>query len=94
MQPTLHPGDRVLLRYGATPDPGDLVVVRLPERPLAVKRATRREGSGWWVERDNPEEGVDSWTVGAVADADVVAVVVTRIWPPMRRRGTATRGPG
>ena len=90
MLPTLAPGDRLLVRYGARPRPGALVVVRLPgDRPLAVKRAVRREPEGWWVERDNPSEGVDSWALGAVPDQDVVAVVLARLWPGpslLRRR--------
>ena len=90
MQPTLYDGDRLLLRHGATPEPGDLVVVRLPDGVVAVKRATARELGGWWVERDNPDEGVDSWSVGAIADRDVVAVARARLWPlrrsPLRRR--------
>ena len=81
MEPTLQDGDRFVVEYDRLPRAGDLVVVRLPERPLAVKRATRREPEGWWVERDNPAEGVDSWAVGAVADQDVVAVLRWRIWP-------------
>ncbi len=81
MEPTLHDGDRLLVRHGASPSVGDLAVVRLPQRPVAVKRLTRREQGGWWVERDNPHEGVDSWLVGAIADEDVVAVVVRRLWP-------------
>lgn len=87
MQPMLRDGDRLLVRHGATPRPGDLVVVHLPGRGLAVKRATMRQPGGWWVERDNPAEGVDSWLVGAVPEADVVAVVRARLWPawPMRR---------
>jgi len=94
MQPTLNDGDRLLVRHGARPRPGDVVVVRLPGRGLSIKRATLRQrvgdGHGWWVERDNPHEGVDSWLVGAVADEDVVAVVRTRLWPwrrtPLRSR--------
>jgi hypothetical protein len=81
MEPTLRDGDRLLVRYDVTPRVGRLAVVRLPQRPLSVKRVTRREDGGWWVERDNPREGVDSWLVGAVADRDVVAVVVCRVWP-------------
>jgi Peptidase S24-like len=82
MHPTLKEGDRLLVDHRRRPRPGDLVVVRLPGgRPLAVKRAVRREVDGWWVERDNPREGVDSWSVGAVPEADLVAVVVARIAP-------------
>ncbi len=87
MQPGLLDGDRLLVSYGRTPRPGDLVVVRLPERDgLAVKRLSRRTPDGWWVERDNPAEGVDSWLVGAIPDHDMVAVVRLRVWPPRRRR--------
>ena len=81
MQPTLRDGDRLLVHHGASPRAGDLVVVRLPDGVLAVKRATSRQVDGWWVERDNPDEGVDSWRVGAIPEADVVAVVRSRLWP-------------
>jgi signal peptidase I len=85
MEPTLYEGDRLLVRYRARVRPGTLVVVRLPDRPLSVKRAERRVVGGWWVVRDNPAEGVDSWTVGAIPDADIVAAVVARLWPLARR---------
>ncbi|MGH3366648.1 MAG: S24 family peptidase [Nocardioidaceae bacterium] len=88
MEPTLYDGDRLLVRHGGPPRIGRLAVVRLPDRPAAVKRVTRRERDGWWVERDNPRAGVDSWLVGAVPDEDVVAVVVGRIWPPPLWRRT------
>lgn len=80
MLPTLRAGDRLLVVHGAPPRLGRLAVVRLPGDVLAVKRVTRREPGGWWVERDNPAEGVDSWTVGVVSDDDVVARVVARVW--------------
>ena len=85
MQPTLYDGDRLLVRHGAAPRAGRLVVVRLPDGVVAVKRATGRRDGGWWVERDNPAEGVDSWLVGAIPEPDVVAVVKVRLWPLMRR---------
>ena len=85
MLPTLACGDRLLVRWGGRAWPGRLVVVRLPGRGLAVKRAWRHQQDGWWVERDNPEEGVDSWLLGAVPDHDVLAVVRLRYWPPRRR---------
>jgi phage repressor protein C with HTH and peptisase S24 domain len=95
MQPTLYDGDRLLVLHGAVTHPGDLVVVRLPRRRggpttggqqvVAVKRAVRRDAGGWWVERDNRGEGVDSWTVGTVPDADVLARVLLRVWPLRRR---------
>lgn len=81
MEPTLREGDRLLVRHGGAPRQGHLAVVRLPGRPIGVKRLARRDQGGWWVERDNPSEGVDSWLVGAVADEDVIATVVARLWP-------------
>ena len=86
MRPTLRDGDRLLVRHGAAPRAGDLVVVRLPDGVVAVKRATMRRDGGWWVERDNPDEGVDSWQVGAIPEADVLAVVRLRVWPVRRSR--------
>jgi hypothetical protein len=87
MLPTLRDGDLLLVRLGAAAGVGRLAVVRLPDgRPVAVKRVVRREPGGWWVERDNPREGVDSWQVGVVPDRDVVGRVLARVWPPGRGR--------
>ena len=74
----------MLVSYARLPQVGRIVVVRLPDGVVAVKRAVRREPDGWWVERDNPAEGVDSWSVGAIADDAVLAVVLARVWPPRR----------
>ena len=82
MLPTLRPGDRLLVAYGARPRTRRIALVRLPDRPLSVKRLGLRDDEGWWAERDNPTEGVDSWSLGRpVADEDVVALVVGRVWP-------------
>lgn len=94
MQPTLYAGDRLIVLHGASPRRGGLAVVRLPDGTVAVKRATVREPRGWWVESDNQREGVDSWRVGAIPDADVVARVMVRVWPPRwprRRSGRRLR---
>jgi phage repressor protein C with HTH and peptisase S24 domain len=99
MEPTLLPGDRVLVRYGARVRPGDLVLVDLPPgpdgpRPLAVKRATRREsGDRWWVESDNPSHGTDSRTLGALPASAVRARVVLRLPRWARRAGTPPAKP-
>lgn len=85
MEPTLYDGDRLLVRFGGPRRPGRLAVVRLPERPLSVKRLAFRTSEGWWVERDNRREGVDSWQVGAVPEDDVLALIVCRCWPYRRR---------
>ena len=84
MEPTLRDGDHLLVLWGGQARPGRLVVVRWPGRPLSVKRAAFPAGDGWWVERDNPVEGVDSWQVGAVAPDDVLGVVLVRLWRARR----------
>jgi phage repressor protein C with HTH and peptisase S24 domain len=87
MEPTLLDGDLLLVRWGARPRLDGLALVRLPgDRPLAVKRLVAYDAEGWWAQRDNPREGVDSWQVGAVPDADVVGQVVARVWPVRRTR--------
>jgi hypothetical protein len=90
MEPTLHDGDRLLVRWGRSrARPGAVAVVRLPERPLSIKRLAFRETGGWWVERDNPAVGVDSWQVGAVPDQDLIAVAVLRLAPSPGRIASA-----
>ncbi len=84
MQPTLYDGDRLLVLHGVRPRLGRLAVVRLPDGVVAVKRTTRLEPDGWWVERDNPAAGVDSWSVGAIGDEHVLARVLWRVWPLWR----------
>jgi hypothetical protein len=97
MLPTVKDGDLLLVRGGPAASgrarAGGLAVVRLPDgRPVAVKRLGLRDGAGWWVERDNPAEGIDSWQLGApVPDADVLGVVVVRLWPPPFRLPTGPR---
>jgi nickel-type superoxide dismutase maturation protease len=99
MEPTLRDGDRLLVRAAARARrrvrDGRLVVVRLPGgRPAGVKRLVHREPEGWWVERDNPGEGVDSWQVGAIAREDQLGVVALRLWPYPRRLGSCDRAAG
>lgn len=91
MRPGLRPGDRLLVDHRRTVAPGDLVVARAPGRPVVVKRAASRRTTelgepGWWLLSDAPAHGTDSRTFGAVAEDEVVAVVVMRIWPLVRLR--------
>jgi nickel-type superoxide dismutase maturation protease len=81
MVPTLRPGDRMLLRYGARVRPGDVVVVRHPFQHdlLIVKRAAERREGGWWVLGDNPYVPNDSREFGVVPDGLVVARAVLRL---------------
>ena len=79
MEPTLRDGDLLLVRVGRARGAGRLVVVAAARTSRARRQACRptRRADGWWVERDNPREGVDSWVVGAV--------------PETRRRGEGRR---
>lgn len=86
MTPTLRPGDRLLVRYGAPVREGSLVLARLADGTLAVKRAAHRATTGagvpgWYLLSDNPEEGVDSRHRGPVAEEHVLAVVRARLVP-------------
>ncbi|MFP3962163.1 nickel-type superoxide dismutase maturation protease [Actinomadura fulvescens] len=88
MSPALRPGDWLIVRRGGRVRVGDIVVARHPERPdtLTVKRATFRDGAGWWLESDDQRARGrrDSWNWGAVPDELVVGRVVARYWPPSR----------
>lgn len=90
MEPTLREGDRLLVRYAVAPRPGDLAVVRFADGVVAVKRLDHHGPEGWWVTRDNPREGRDSWSASAVPDADVLARVRLRLWPRPGRLPTPT----
>jgi len=90
MRPTLEPGDCLLVRYAGQVVPGALVLARLADGTVAVKRATerRRTASGapaWWLLSDDPEVGVDSRHRGPVPDDAVLGVVRARLWPRPRR---------
>lgn len=85
MLPTLHPGDACLVWRPGRRRAGQLVVMQLPGRPLAVKRLTRRRDDGWEVAGDNPAESTDSRTLGALPEAALAGRVLWRYWPPVRR---------
>ena len=88
MAPTLCEGEWWLARRTREVMPGDVVVVRQPERDglLTVKRIIRGEGSRWWVEGDNPGRSRDSRHYGAVAPEAISARLVLRYRPlPLRR---------
>ena len=86
MRPGLRGGDRLLVSYRRAPSEGAVVVARFADGTLAVKRAIERRDDGWWLLSDNPEAGVDSRHRGPVADENVLAVVLARVWPRPRRR--------
>jgi hypothetical protein len=84
MAPTLRDGDRLLVVHGARPRTGRVAVVRFDDGVVAVKRLDHHTPHGWWVARDNPDEGRDSWSAGPVPDVDVTALVLARLWPRPR----------
>jgi nickel-type superoxide dismutase maturation protease len=89
MEPTLRPGDWLLVLRTRRVRPGRLVVARHPERPtlLIVKRAVRRDQGGWWVVSDNPRAGAaDSQMFGPVRDELIEGRVLMRY-----RRATRDR---
>ena len=102
MAPPLREGDLLLALWGARVRPGEVAVVRLPNdsaghpRPVSVKRVTgpdpaRRER--WWLDADNPREGLTSFDIGSVPATDVLAVVLGRLRPrPRWLRGRHTPG--
>ena len=82
MEPTLRPGDQLVVAYGAPVRPGDIVVLKHPFQHdlLIVKRAVERRGGGWWVQGDNPRVRNDSREFGTVPDE----LLVARAWLRLR----------
>lgn len=79
-----------MVLWGAAVRDGDVVVARLPGRPLGIKRARFHDVDGWWLSSDDPLQGTDSATFGQIADDDVLGRVLLRYWPhprPVRRSG-------
>ena len=84
MSPALADGDVVLAWGLLAPRAGDMALVRWAARPgqLSIKRLREPVRSGWDVRGDFAEASTDSRTLGA---AQVVAVVVARLYPSPRR---------
>ena len=88
MQPTLRPGDRLLVYRWSRPRPGDLVVLREPDarQTFAVKRVARLEPNGdVIVHADNPNVSRDSREFGPVPRRLIVGRVIFRYLPAERR---------
>ena len=84
MQPTLEPGDRVLVRrLGRKPAPslGTVVVTWHPQRSKLrlIKRLSRLDSTGLWLLGDNPAESTDSRQLGAVPTNLMIGEVVGRL---------------
>jgi nickel-type superoxide dismutase maturation protease len=93
MVPTLHHGDWLLVQYGATVRPGDVVILRHPFQQdlLIVKRAAERRRGGWWVLADNTFAGGDSTDYGTVPEELVLARVRAR-YRPLKEDQRSLRG--
>src|SRR3954463_10480299 len=85
MAPTVRHGDQLLVAVRSVrrpPRAGDVVIVRLPDRPLSVKRVVRVDAEGSvWVEGDNSFGSTDSRDLGAVPAHAVTGRVLGRLWP-------------
>jgi phage repressor protein C with HTH and peptisase S24 domain len=88
MQPALEPRDRLVVWQWARFKPGDIVVVREPDRLLTfgVKRVARLEPNGEVVVHgDNPNVSRDSRAYGPVARRLILGRVIFRYLPAERR---------
>ena len=84
MQPTLEPGDRVLVRRlgrKTAPSLGSVVVTWHPQRSKLrlIKRLKSVEETGLWLLGDNPTESTDSRQLGAVPANLLIGEVVGRL---------------
>jgi nickel-type superoxide dismutase maturation protease len=80
MQPSLYPGDRLLVSTWSRPQVGDIAVLVHPAQrhTLLVKRVAERTATGVLVRGDNPNVSDDSRQFGAVPAALVIGKVVFR----------------
>jgi nickel-type superoxide dismutase maturation protease len=83
MQPTLRPGDRILIATWLSPRVGDLVVARDPEWPstYTVKRVVALSSEGLHLRGDNVNVSRDSRHFGSVPRRLIVGRVVFRYLP-------------
>jgi nickel-type superoxide dismutase maturation protease len=80
MQPTLQPGDHLLVMRWARPRVGQIGVFRDPgfSKRLLVKRVAARGDSGYVLASDNPNVSRDSRDFGPVPTDTVVGVLLWR----------------
>ncbi|MGW0432155.1 S24/S26 family peptidase [Micromonospora sp. NPDC003197] len=84
MSPTLHDGDRLIVRVGRPPTTGDLVVFRaravVPDADLTwmVKRVQRIESDGAVTVRGDNPRSQDSRHFGAVPPEAILGVARER----------------
>src|SRR5580765_7082253 len=78
MQPSLNPGDGLLVSTWSRPQVGDLAIVAHPlsRRTVLVKRVAQRTPTGVLVRGDNPNVSTDSREFGEVPTALVIGKVL------------------
>jgi nickel-type superoxide dismutase maturation protease len=88
MEPTLAPGDRLLVRRARHVHAGDVVAVRDPRdsRRVLVKRVGAILDEGIVLRGDNPSASTDSRSFGPVPTRTVLGRVV-RCYAPSWRAG-------
>ena len=84
MQPSLEPGDRVLVRRLGrkhVPSLESVIVTWHPQRSKLrlIKRLSRVDSRGLWLLGDNPAESTDSRQLGAVPTNLLIGEVVGRL---------------
>jgi signal peptidase I len=92
MLPVLHPGDRILVdrwtyRHRRARI-GEVVLLDGPWAAALVKRVARSPArtsrDQLWVLGDNPDDSVDSRSLGLLPAGALAGRVVFRYWPPSR----------
>lgn len=86
MEPTLRPGDRLVIWRTVNLQPGDIVAVADPREPgrTVLKRVASRQAGEVYVLGDNPERSTDSRHFGPVPVGTVTGKAVYRYAPPTR----------
>jgi nickel-type superoxide dismutase maturation protease len=87
MEPTLEPGDRLLLLKTRRVRAGDLVVLPDPRVParMVVKRVVLASAGGLTVRGDNAAASTDSRQFGVVPRTSIRGRVIYRYFPESRR---------
>lgn len=78
MVPAYAPGERVIVKYGASFEVGDVVLVDFKDR-IDIKRVKQISGDQVFIEGDNTAVSVDSRQYGAVKNTRVIAKVIYRL---------------
>ena len=84
MYPTLKEGDMVLINPHAALEIGDIVVARHPFKKSVniIKRIVEiLPGERYFLLSDNPEEGSDSRSFGAINAKDIIGKAEAKIKP-------------